>query len=373
LGAAAEPEDRCDSGPEQLRGAVRRQARDLPRRVQPVLRAPARAHGLSRVRRCAGRVPEVARATVAARGEDECGLRAAVLELPRDPRHAGPVRRRPGPHARRVADDARRRLDPEHPGGARALDHRFAVDQAGERDAGHSDAAYEAACARRLSGDAEVVATIELPAQQRISRLERQWRSKPGVLGWLTTTDHKRIGILYFWTTLLLFGAGGTEAMFMRTQLVVPNNHVLGPAEYDQVFTLHGITMIFFFIIPMTTGAFGNYLVPLMIGARDMAFPRMNALSYWIFLASGLFLYIGFAAHNAPNGAWFGFTPLTTRAYDPSRGADFYALSLIFNGISSTLTSANLIVTMFKLRAPGMSFNRLPTFCYAFLAASFGL
>jgi cytochrome c oxidase subunit I+III len=217
------------------------------------------------------------------------------------------------------------------------------------------------------------VATVELPAQQRISRLERQWRSKPGVLGWLTTTDHKRVGILYFWTTLLFFGAGGTEAMFMRTQLVVPNNHVLGPAEYDQVFTLHGITMIFFFIIPMTTGAFGNYLVPLMIGARDMAFPRMNALSYWIFLASGLFLYIGFASHNGPNGAWFGFTPLTTRPYDPSRGADFYALALIFNGLASTLTSANLIVTMFKLRAPGMSFNRLPTFCYAFLAASFGL
>ncbi|HEX3056247.1 MAG TPA: cbb3-type cytochrome c oxidase subunit I [Gaiellaceae bacterium] len=217
------------------------------------------------------------------------------------------------------------------------------------------------------------MATVELPAQQRISRLERQWRSKPGVLGWLTTTDHKRVGILYFWTTLLFFGAGGTEAMFMRTQLVVPNNHVLGPAEYDQVFTLHGITMIFFFIIPMTTGAFGNYLVPLMIGARDMAFPRMNALSYWIFLASGLFLYIGFASHNGPNGAWFGFTPLTTRPYDPSRGADFYALALIFNGLASTLTSANLIVTMFKLRAPGMSFNRLPTFCYAFLAASFGL
>ncbi len=217
------------------------------------------------------------------------------------------------------------------------------------------------------------MATIELPAQQQISRLERQWQPKPGVLGWLTTTDHKRIGILYFWTTLLLFGAGGTEAMFMRTQLVVPNNNVLGPAEYDQIFTLHGITMIFFFIIPMSTGAFGNYLVPLMIGARDMAFPRMNALSYWVFLASGLFLYIGFASKNGPNGAWFGYPPLTTRPYDPSRGADFYALALIFNGLSSTLTAANLIVTMLKLRAPGMSFNRLPTFCYAFLAASFGL
>jgi len=217
------------------------------------------------------------------------------------------------------------------------------------------------------------MATIEFPAEQRVDRLERQWQSKPGVLGWLTTTDHKRIGILYFWTTLVLFGIGGTEAMLMRTQLIEPNNHVLGPASYDRVFTLHGITMIFFFIIPMTTGAFGNYLVPLMIGARDMAFPRMNMLSYWVFLGSGIFLYLGLASGNGPNGAWFGFTPLTLRLFDPSRGADFYALALIFNGIASSLTSSNLIVTMFKLRAPGMSFNRLPTFCYAFLAAAFGL
>ena len=217
------------------------------------------------------------------------------------------------------------------------------------------------------------MATIELPARERVERLERMWQSKPGVLGWITTTDHKRIGILFFWTTLILFGAGGTEAMFMRTQLMRPNNNVLGPATYDQVFTLHGITMIFFFIIPMTTGAFGNYLVPLMIGARDMAFPRLNMLSYWIFLGSGIFLYCGLAAKQAPNGAWFGFTPLTTKPFDPTRGGDFYALSLIFNGLSSTLTSSNLIVTMLKMRAPGMSFNRMPTFCYAFLAASFGL
>jgi cytochrome c oxidase subunit I+III len=217
------------------------------------------------------------------------------------------------------------------------------------------------------------VATIELPAQQRVDRLGRMWQSKPGVLGWITTTDHKRVGILYFWTTLVLFGIGGTEAMLMRTQLIRPNNDVLGPSAYDQVFTLHGITMIFFFIIPMTTGAFGNYLVPLMIGARDMAFPRMNMLSYWVFLGSGIFLYLGLVSGNGPNGAWFGFTPLTLRPFDPSRGADFYALALIFNGLSSTLTSSNLIVTMLKMRAPGMSFNRLPTFCYAFLAASFGL
>jgi cytochrome c oxidase subunit I+III len=217
------------------------------------------------------------------------------------------------------------------------------------------------------------MAVVEAPRTERLERLERQWQSTPGVLGWLTTTDHKRIGLLFFWTTLVLFGAGGAEALLMRSQLIQPNNTVLSPQVYDQIFTMHGITMIFFFIIPMSTGAFGNYLVPLMIGARDMAFPRLNMLSYWIFLASGIFLYIGLATKNGPNGAWFGFAPLTERPFDPSRGADFYALALIFNGLSSTLTSSNLIVTMFKMRAPGMSFNRLPTFCYAFLAASFGL
>ena len=124
------------------------------------------------------------------------------------------------------------------------------------------------------------------PGRERTERLERDWVERPGVLGWLTTTDHKRIGLLYFWTTLVFFAAGGVEALIMRTQLA-SRTDVVGPNTYDQLFTMHGMTMIFCFIIPMTTGAFGNYLLPLMIGARDMAFPRMNALSYWLFLALG--------------------------------------------------------------------------------------
>ena len=187
------------------------------------------------------------------------------------------------------------------------------------------------------------------------------------------TTDHKRIGLLYFWTTLVLFAAGGAEALIMRTQLIQPNNHVVGPATYDELFTMHGITMIFFFIIPMTTGAFGNYLLPLMLGARDMAFPRMNALSYWIFLGSGLFVYTSLFLGMAPNAGWFDYVPLASATYDPSPAIDFYCLGIIFNGISSSLTAANFIVTCFKLRAPGMSFNRMPLFCFAMLAASFGL
>ncbi len=196
---------------------------------------------------------------------------------------------------------------------------------------------------------------------------------RPGILGWLTTTDHKRIGLLYFWTTLVFFGAGGVEALLIRAQLASPNNTLIGPNEYNQLFTMHGMTMIFWFIIPMTTGAFGNYLIPLMIGARDMAFPRLNALSFWLFLGSGIFLYVGLATGFGPNAGWFDYVPLASRLYDPGRNIEFYALGLIFNGAASTITAANFIVTIFKLRAPGMSFNRMPLFCFAFLAASFGL
>jgi cytochrome c oxidase subunit I+III len=218
------------------------------------------------------------------------------------------------------------------------------------------------------------MAVIGSPERRaRVERLERIWTERPGVLGWLTTTDHKRIGILYFFTALAFFGAGGIEALLIRTQLIGPNEGLLSPEAYDQVFTMHGITMIFLFVIPLSTGAFGNYLLPLQIGARDMAFPRMNALSYWIYLASGLFMYVGLLLGKAPNAGWFNYVPLAGKEYDPSASIDFYCLGIIFNSISSTLTAANFIVTMFKLRAPGMSLNRMPLFCYAFLAVSFAL
>jgi cytochrome c oxidase subunit I+III len=131
--------------------------------------------------------------------------------------------------------------------------------------------------------------------------------------------------------------------------------------------------MIFFFIIPMTTGAFGNYLVPLMIGARDMAFPRLNALSFWLFLGSGIFMYSSFLIGEAPNAGWFDYVPLALRQYNGGLNIDFYALGLIFNGVASTIGALNLIVTIFKLRAPGMSWNRMPLFCFALLAASLSL
>ncbi len=218
------------------------------------------------------------------------------------------------------------------------------------------------------------MATVVSPrGQEHADRLGRIWEERPGLLGWITTTDHKRIGILYFFTALAFFGAGGVEALLIRTQLLAPNQHVLSPQVYDQVFTMHGITMIFLFVIPMTTGAFGNYLIPLMIGARDMAFPRMNALSYWIFLFSGLFMYIALLQGHAPNAGWFDYVPLASKKFDPGNNIDFYGYGLIFNGIASTATSINFIVTIFKMRAPGMSLNRMPLFCFAFLSVAFAL
>jgi cytochrome c oxidase subunit I len=215
--------------------------------------------------------------------------------------------------------------------------------------------------------------TVTEPGLERVRRLETIWAEPRGVLGWLTTTDHKRIGLLYFFTTLVFFGAGGVEALLMRTQLSQPNEKVLSPETYDQLMTMHGVTMIFLFVIPMTIGAFGNYLVPLMIGARDMAFPRMNALSYWLFLFSGLFIYIGLFLHAAPNAGWFNYVPLALKPFNPGRNIDFYALGLIFNGVSSTAAAINFIVTIFKLRAPGMSMNRMPLFIFAMLAVSLSL
>ncbi|MFL6015312.1 MAG: cbb3-type cytochrome c oxidase subunit I, partial [Gaiellaceae bacterium] len=195
-------------------------------------------------------------------------------------------------------------------------------------------------------------------AEQRVERLHEIWEERPGLLGWLTTVDHKRIGLLYLFTTMAFFLAGGVEALLMRTQLAQPNEHVVSPETFNELFTTHGVTMIFFAVIPMQIGAFGNYLVPLMIGARDMAFPRLNALSYWIFLASGLFLYAGVFTGHAPNAGWFDYVPIALRRYNPGPNVDFYALALIFTGISTTIGAINLVVTIFKNRAPGMSLNR---------------
>jgi cytochrome c oxidase subunit I+III len=201
-------------------------------------------------------------------------------------------------------------------------------------------------------------------------QLEKVWEDTPGIAGFLTTVDHKRIGTRYLVTALVFLLLGGIEAMFIRAQLATPNNSVLGPDAYNKLMTMHGTTMILLFNTPIFAG-FGNYLVPLMIGTRDMAFPRLNALSYWVFLLSGLFMYASFATGAIPNGGWFAYTPLTASEYTPGSNMDFWAIGVTFLGISTTVGAINFIVTIFRMRAPGMSFNRLPLFVWGILTMSF--
>jgi cytochrome c oxidase subunit 1/cytochrome c oxidase subunit I+III len=214
------------------------------------------------------------------------------------------------------------------------------------------------------------VSAVATPAGQRVEQLDAIWEERPGLLGWLTTVDHKRIGLLFFFTSLAFFAAGGVEALMIRTQLASHNQTLIGPQTFNELMTMHGTTMIFLFVVPIGLGAFGNYLVPLMIGARDLAFPRLNAFSYWVFLASGLFIYGGLFIGQAPDQGWFSYVPLALKGYTPSLGPDCYALGLIFTGVSTTATAVNIVTTLFKLRAPGMSLNRMPLFCYAQLASA---
>ncbi|MEP6973557.1 MAG: cytochrome c oxidase subunit I [Actinomycetota bacterium] len=193
------------------------------------------------------------------------------------------------------------------------------------------------------------------------SRGVRRPSALTGGWSWFTTVDHKKIGLLYGLTAFIFFVIGGSEALLIRAQLARPDQTLLNASQYNQIFTMHGLTMIFLFVMPMSA-AFFNYLIPLMIGARDVAFPRLNAFSFWLFLGGGLFLYSSWFLGGAPNGGWFGYAPNSTT--DPSSGMSFYALGLLLTGIASTAGAVNLAVTVINMRAPGMSFFRLPVFVW---------
>src|SRR5216683_5677255 len=165
------------------------------------------------------------------------------------------------------------------------------------------------------------------------------------VWSWLTTVDHKRIGILYGTSAVIFFLIGGVEALIMRLQLARPDNTLVGAQTFNELFTMHGTTMIFLAVMPLST-AFINFAVPLLLGARDVAFPRLNALSYWIFLAGGLFLNASFLVGTPPDVGWFGYANLTSKHYSPGPGVDFWLLSLLILGISSMIAGVNFIVTI---------------------------
>ncbi len=191
-----------------------------------------------------------------------------------------------------------------------------------------------------------------------------------GVWSWVTTVDHKRIGILYGVTAFAFLVIGGIEALIIRLQLARPHGAVVGAETFNALFTMHGTTMVFLAIMPLNA-AFFNYMIPLMIGARDVAFPRLNALSYWIFLLGGLFLNASFLVGAPPNGGWFGYANLTTRQFSPGPEIDFWMLSLQILGASSIMAAVNFIVTILNMRAPGMTLMRMPLFVWMSLVVQF--
>ena len=191
-----------------------------------------------------------------------------------------------------------------------------------------------------------------------------------GWQSWLFTVDHKRIGIMYGAAALLFLVVGGIEALLIRLQLAVPDGNVLSEDAYNQVFTMHGVTMVFLVIMPMAA-AFANYLLPLQVGARDVAFPRLNAFSLWCFLAGGIFLNTSWLLGSAPDGGWFGYAPNSGLVYSPSHGMDFYAIGLQIVGIASLVSAINLIVTVLNMRTKGMSLWRMPVLTWMLLVVQF--
>ena len=208
---------------------------------------------------------------------------------------------------------------------------------------------------------------IEIPEQlEPLPKL----RSANGFLQWISSVDHKMIGIMYLWTSLIFLMIGFGEAMLMRIQLAQPGNTVLSPEAYNQIFTMHGTTMIFLVLTPMLIG-FATYLLPLMIGANEMAYPRLNAFSFWIFFFGGLLLYFSFLAGGAPNVGWFNYAPLSEKFYSITPGVDYWALSILLMGIGTIGAALNFVVTTLTMRTPGLALTKLPLFVWMVFVNAF--
>ncbi|AUD05880.1 cytochrome c oxidase subunit I [Spirosoma pollinicola] len=214
-----------------------------------------------------------------------------------------------------------------------------------------------------------MITDIQLPEPQE-SLPGAGVTTSQGLLQWISSVDHKQIGILYLLMALFYLLVGGAMALLMRWQLIVPESQFLGPDTYNQLFTMHGTTMIFFVLTPAILG-FSVYLTPLMIGANEMSFPRLNAFSFWIAFFGGLLLYFSFLAGGAPNTGWFNYAPLNQTQYSSTPGVDYYCIGLLLAGIGTVSTAANLIVTIVSLRTPGMSYKHLTIFVWMILINSF--
>ena len=191
-----------------------------------------------------------------------------------------------------------------------------------------------------------------------------------GLLSWITTVDHKRIGVMYGVSAFFFFLVGGIEALLIRLQLGSPESTLIDPDLYNQLFTMHGTTMVFLAIMPLSA-AFFNFIVPLQIGARDVAFPRLNAFSFWVFFLGALFMNASFLFGGAPDAGWFGYANLTSTQYSPGMRVDFWVIGLLVLGVSSIAAALNFIVTIINLRCDGMTLMRMPLFTWMTLITSF--
>jgi cytochrome c oxidase subunit 1 len=201
-------------------------------------------------------------------------------------------------------------------------------------------------------------------------RLARTWATPGGIWGWLTTVDPKEIGRRYIVTGIAFFVLAGLLAAAMRAQLARPESGLISPDRYNQIFTMHGTTMMFLFAVPIME-AMGIYLVPLMVGSRSMAFPRLNAFSYWMYLAGGIFLWVGFLMNVGPDVGWFAYVPLSGPEYGAGKRADFWAQMITFTEVSGMAAGASTATTILKMRAPGMSLARMPLFVWSQLVTAF--
>src|SRR3989475_4254785 len=339
--------------------------------MRGVLRRVARQHGASGACRFGFRVRQVGedrtgRAGSAGGGEPGRARQGRLFaeRVPCLPHDSGGIAGGHGaqPHAFRQQHHHRGRDVPERLGPPGAVDRRRAGVEARLPDAPDAAAAFR----RRDRGD------------RRLPR-ESEMTDAKGLKTWLTTIDHKRIGLLYFWTAFTFFLIGGLEALVIRAQLAQPNGHVVSAETFNQLFTMHGTTMLFLALMPLSS-AFFNYIIPLQIGARDVAFPRLNAFSYWVFLLGGLLLnaswFVGPLFHAgtlsvAPDGGWFAYANLTERQFSPGPNIDFYQLGVQILGVSSLAAGFNFIVTILNLRAPGMTMMRLPVFAWMTLVTQF--
>lgn len=218
-----------------------------------------------------------------------------------------------------------------------------------------------------VSSDSVVLTDDEL-GQRR--ELEQTWAEPTGFIGWLKTTSHTSIAKRYIVTAFIFFILGGLEAGMMRLQLSRPENNFIGPDLYNQIFTMHGTTMMFLFAVPVMT-AVGLYLVPLMVGTRNVAMPRLNLYGYYTYVIGGLFLYTAFFMNTGPDAGWFSYVPLAGPQYSPGKRVDVWAQTVTFTEIAALAAAVILVVTIFKQRAPGMSLNRIPLFVWSMLVTAF--